>query len=1007
MYRIFFRFMVWLIVGVVTIAIPFFAYAQQPAVRHKKTVFQGFWWDYWNNNFPNSWANYLTELAPRLKSMGVDAVWVPPFYKNNAPSSVGYSPFDHYDLGDKYQKGHLRSRVGTKDELLRMVAVLHANGIEVIEDMVLNHVDNAGSTNGAGGQDPEPNFSMQTAAGYKNFRYTSYNSPAGNESACDYLSRKGRWPKNYHNFHPHPGHNSTNEPETESFWGPDICYGFQNNGTGNGFGQSSNCSVLCGAGCHDPSQSSGYMRNQVRDWTRWLVKQTGIDGFRFDAVKHFPSFVTEDVLWNTQHNNGWASKGNKMFAVGEWVGSTSELDAWTSSVQDRAGTFDFGLRGFGSGQGIYGMIYGNGFFNLGSLPGLQQNIRFTDVAGERIHRTVPFVNNHDTYRPILNSNGNITGWNTGQELAAHIDPGEPRLAAAYAIIHAMDGNPQPFFEEVFNVRNTSKRWTHQPTNDTDLPVHSDLANIIKAHGALDFKGGVYKVRSAESNHWNVVTGSNSSVDHIVIERSGKAIIAATDSWNQDQESWVSSDFAPGTVLMDYSGGIATTSTVQADQRVNIKTRAVGWPSFSYNAGYANPGAHYHGYSIWAPVGIDFDGYTKAPLPTTQEWEMADDLGDSHCSSLGQGGMLPANSYAYRIVGKIFAEGSSSVSYDFFDDPVVTGVNNCIEFYSLSGQKLHCNCNVNDFSGNFTVNSTGWVVIKIRHNPGMGCEALLCGESNPASVPAQKAFVRVSYNAPAVVNTSDFPADLFQPVPFWTGAADDQNYTNPKNWEKCTIPALQNGQRVLYVNGSATGAGTGVSWTHAVPSLEKALDAAAQCGNIDEIWVAAGTYLPNTTANRSKGFKLPPGIRIYGGFNNTGNPTFADRNPALYQTILSGDIGVIGDDSDNVFHVVTLDATTANTVMDGFIIEKGNANGAGIHSKGGGMLNYGKLDIKNIVVRQNAAVSGGAALLNTGSLAILSVEAVSIQDSLSSLEGTVLNENEGQITIKNFNNIIKN
>jgi hypothetical protein len=67
--------------------------------RVKKVIFQGFWWDNWNNNFRFKWADYLTELAPRLKALGVDAIWIPPNLKNDGPGSVGYSPFDHYDFG--------------------------------------------------------------------------------------------------------------------------------------------------------------------------------------------------------------------------------------------------------------------------------------------------------------------------------------------------------------------------------------------------------------------------------------------------------------------------------------------------------------------------------------------------------------------------------------------------------------------------------------------------------------------------------------------------------------------------------------------------------------------------------------------------------------------------------------------------------------------------------------------------------------------------------------------
>ncbi|MFM7596336.1 MAG: hypothetical protein ACKO4Y_09170, partial [Flavobacteriales bacterium] len=71
---------------------------------NRQVLLQGFWWDYWNSNYPNGWANYLTELAPRLRGLGIDAIWIPPTIKNSGTNSVGYSPFDHYDLGDKYQK---------------------------------------------------------------------------------------------------------------------------------------------------------------------------------------------------------------------------------------------------------------------------------------------------------------------------------------------------------------------------------------------------------------------------------------------------------------------------------------------------------------------------------------------------------------------------------------------------------------------------------------------------------------------------------------------------------------------------------------------------------------------------------------------------------------------------------------------------------------------------------------------------------------------------------------
>jgi alpha-amylase len=756
--------------------------------RVKKNVLQVFWWDYKNNNFPNGWANYLTELAPRLKSMGVDAVWIPPTVKNQdfGEKGVGYAPYDHYDLGDKFQKNDATTRIGTKDELLRMVAVLHANGIEVIQDIVPNHVIGAGSDNGGGGQDPAAPTVACTDT-WKNFRYTCFETPATNQSAADYFARKGRFPKNHQNFHPNPGNSCgaglcdpNADPICWQGFGPDVSY------ADGALGLSSNATTF------NPNQSTyspynnggtgtnnGYMRKHTREWLIWYKKQMGFDGVRIDAVKHFESAASEDFLFNMQQSAGWANGTDTMLAVGEWVGGKTQLDAWTAAVMNRSGTFDFGLRAFDGSGGLYGMIYGNGNFDLGSLPGAQQNTRFIDYGTTRVHRTVPFINNHDTYRPTFATNGNINGWNTSQELSAHVDVREPRLGAAYATIFAMDGNPQVFFEDLLNVVNTGKRFTHLPANSADLPAHQDIVNIMQAHGALGFKNGAYKVRSAETGHFNVVTANdgdpatpnNSDDNHLVFERSAKAIIGVTDQWNQDQESWVDSDFAPGTVLVDYSGGITTTSVVQSDKRVNIKTRAVGYPTFTYSTSYADHGQHYHGYSIWAPQGQSLN-YTSPAIPTTQEWEMEQDLGDSHCESLGQGGRTPDNSPNQRVVGKIFVKGNTNVSY--IVTPGSAGNSLTFELYQLDGTLLYTisGTTVTALTGNYLNTVDQWITMKVRNTA--------------SNTLGQKCWVRLTYHAPESVNTLTTSAATT--VSIWTSNGGSSDWNDCRNWEEGLVPS---------------------------------------------------------------------------------------------------------------------------------------------------------------------------------------------------------------------------
>jgi alpha-amylase len=274
-----------------------------------KVVLQGFWWDYWNNNYANNWSTYLADLAPRLREMGIDAVWIPPTVKNkNATGSVGYSPYDHYDLGDKFQGGSTGTRVGTKDNLLRAIAILHANGIEVIQDVVLNHMDGAGSDTGAGGQDP-----AAPANQWKNFRYVCYATPGISQDAANYGARRGRFPKNWQNFHPNPDHNTEGDDITAGFFGPDICYYSQARG-------------LSSISSYNPPQEVNYMRNGMRGWLVWMKAQTGVDGFRFDAVKHFETWAMQDFAWNLAYNAGFASGGPK---CSPWASMSARRARWT------------------------------------------------------------------------------------------------------------------------------------------------------------------------------------------------------------------------------------------------------------------------------------------------------------------------------------------------------------------------------------------------------------------------------------------------------------------------------------------------------------------------------------------------------------------------------------------------------------------------------------------------------------------------------------------------------
>ena len=71
----------------------------------------------------------ITSRVPYLAELGIDAVWLSPFYPS-ALADGGYDVADYRDVDP---------RLGTLDDFDEMLAALHAAGIRVVVDIVPNH----------------------------------------------------------------------------------------------------------------------------------------------------------------------------------------------------------------------------------------------------------------------------------------------------------------------------------------------------------------------------------------------------------------------------------------------------------------------------------------------------------------------------------------------------------------------------------------------------------------------------------------------------------------------------------------------------------------------------------------------------------------------------------------------------------------------------------------------------------------------------------------------------
>ncbi len=175
-----------------------------------------------------------------------------------------------------------------------------------------------------------------------------------------------------------------------------------------------------------------------------------------------------------------------------------------------------------------------------------------------------------------------------------------------------------------------------------------------------------------------------------------------------------------------------------------------------------------------------------------------------------------------------------------------------------------------------------------------------------------------------------------------------------------------GVATIFVRSTASGANNGTSWIDAYTSLQSAITAAMSG---DEIWVAAGTYKPTATMDRSSSFALKNGVGVYGGFAGT-ETMRSQRNPAANVTILSGDIGTTADSTDNSYHVVTSGSTvTATGILDGFTVTAGRADGAADPTdRGGGVyINLGSPSFVRCIFSGNYAGNrGGGVRVAAGS-----------------------------------------
>ena len=377
----------------------------------------------------NLW-NLVKDHAAQLSKLGINAVWLPPPYKGKSgQQSNGYDVYDLFDLGEFDQKGTTRTKFGTKEEYISASKKLHAAGIQIYADIVLNHKAGADETERIKVMrvDPE-NRNTKISEPFDIDAYTKFIFPGRKNKYSDFI-----W--NYTCF---TGVDYADDlKETAIFtimneYGDDWEEVIDT--------EKGNYDYLMFA---DIEFRNPAVCEELKNWGAWFLKETAPDGFRLDAVKHIsPKFYNDwlDYLRTLKPD---------LVAVGEyWApGDLPLLLKYIDATEGRMSLFDAAL---------------HHKFHLASNAGKEYDLRtiFDDtLVSVKPELAVTVVDNHDT-QPL-------------QALEAPVEKWFKPLA--YSLILLREGGyPCVFYPDLYGAH-----YTDKGTDGNDYEIFLDKCDTIE------------------------------------------------------------------------------------------------------------------------------------------------------------------------------------------------------------------------------------------------------------------------------------------------------------------------------------------------------------------------------------------------------------------------------------------------------------------------------------------------------------------------------------------------
>lgn len=473
------------------------------------TIMQYYQWYLPNNG--SLW-DKLSGDAKNLADTGFTAVWLPPAYKNMNQNSVGYEPYDLYDLGEFNQKNTTRTKYGTLSQYTNAITACHNNGIDVYADVVLNHKS---------GADYSENVSAYEV--YNDNRLYKVTGNAVNINAWTKFTFPGRGTK-YSSF----------KWDASCFDGVDDygkVYLFANKSwDSNVSTENHNYDYLMGADIDFDNQA---VVKELKSWGIWYTNKCNLDGFRLDAVKHIKSTFYSDWL-----NTVRSSTGKEMFTVGEyWSSDINALKNYLYETGYTMSLFDVPLH-----YNFKSAADSNGYYDLRYL--------FSNtLVSDNPVKAVTFVDNHDT-QPGQSLQSSVGEWFKMSAYTAILTREGGYPCVFYGDYYGVSGSGtylKAFKNEIDKVMYARKKCAYGTQHDyLDDPdtigwtreglgqvANSGLAALISDYNTGTATKRMYVGTSHKGEVWYDVTGNIS--DKVTISNDGYGVFKVK---NKSYSVWI-------------------------------------------------------------------------------------------------------------------------------------------------------------------------------------------------------------------------------------------------------------------------------------------------------------------------------------------------------------------------------------------------------------------------------------------------------------------------------------